>query len=93
MLIYTFTITNQKTYQMSFYATQHNDGKETNSQYFENEPSNKKHQAKYRSRLQTVTSDILKHYRSFRNLKRMLTWIIGMILFTGVAVFIYERWF
>ncbi len=79
---------------MSSFRTQPADNQKDNqNQFLEDASSNERHPPANRSRLQNVTFDIFKHYYRFRNLKRMLSWIIGMILFSVASVIIYEQWF
>lgn len=67
--------------------------KESAKRYFNASSSAETNSGANLSRLQTVTLEIFRHHHRFRILKRLLSWIIGMILFTSATVLIYEHWF
>jgi hypothetical protein len=67
--------------------------KEKSNAYFTDSSSRGNIPGSNLSRLQTVTLEIFRHYHRFRHLRRMLSWIIGMIIFATASVLIYEHWF
>jgi hypothetical protein len=79
---------------MSGLSTQITDSEKESANLYLDESSSAENNPESRlSRLQSVTFEIFRHYHRLKNLKRMLSWIIGMILFTTAAVLIYEHWF